>query len=69
MELSIRLRLRELERGSLIWAGSDTGLIHITRDGGKTWKDITPKGLGGDWSKISLIEASHFDPARKPMRP
>jgi len=48
--------------GSLIWAGSDTGLIHITRDGGKTWKDITPKGLG-DWSKISLIEASHFDPA------
>jgi photosystem II stability/assembly factor-like uncharacterized protein len=48
--------------GSLIWAGSDTGLIHITRDGGKTWKDVTPKGLE-DWSKISLIEASHFDPA------
>ncbi len=48
--------------GSLIWAGSDTGLIHITRDGGKTWKDVTPSGLG-DWSKISLIEASHFDPA------
>jgi photosystem II stability/assembly factor-like uncharacterized protein len=48
--------------GNLIWAGSDTGLIHVTRDGGKTWKDVTPKGLG-DWSKISLIEASHFDPA------
>jgi len=48
--------------GSLIWAGSDTGLVHITRDGGKTWKDATPSGLG-DWSKISLIEASHFDPA------
>jgi photosystem II stability/assembly factor-like uncharacterized protein len=46
----------------LIWAGTDTGLIHITRDGGKTWKEITPKGLT-DWSKISLIEASHFDPA------
>ncbi len=46
----------------LIWAGSDTGLIHLTRDGGKTWKDVTPKGLT-DWSKISLIEASHFDPA------
>jgi photosystem II stability/assembly factor-like uncharacterized protein len=46
----------------LIWAGTDTGLIHITRDGGKTWKDVTPKGLS-DWSKISLIEASHFDPA------
>ncbi len=46
----------------LIWAGSDTGLIHLTRDGGKSWKDITPPGLS-DWSKISLIEASHFDPA------
>ena len=46
----------------LIWAGSDTGLIHITRDGGKTWKDVTPQGLSA-WSKISLIEASHFDPA------
>ena len=48
--------------GDLIWAGSDTGLIHLTRDGGKTWKDVTPKGLS-DWGKISLIEASHFDPA------
>jgi photosystem II stability/assembly factor-like uncharacterized protein len=46
----------------LIWAGSDTGLIHITRDGGKTWKNVTPAGLSA-WSKVSLIEASHFDPA------
>jgi len=46
----------------LIWAGSDTGLIHLTRNGGKNWKDVTPQGLS-DWSKISLIEASHFDPA------
>jgi photosystem II stability/assembly factor-like uncharacterized protein len=46
----------------LIWAGSDTGLIHLTRDGGKTWKNVTPQGLSA-WSKISLIEASHFDPA------
>ena len=46
----------------LIWAGSDTGLIHVTRDGGRTWKGATPKGLT-DWSKISLIEASHFDAA------
>jgi photosystem II stability/assembly factor-like uncharacterized protein len=45
----------------LIWAGSDTGLIHVTRDGGKNWKDVSPQGLS-DWSKISLIEASHFDP-------
>lgn len=47
---------------NLIWAGSDTGLIHVTRDGGKTWKNVTPKGVT-DWSKISLIEASHFNPA------
>lgn len=46
----------------VIWAGSDTGLIHLTRDGGKNWKDVTPQGLSS-WSKISLIEASHFDPA------
>lgn len=46
----------------LIWAGSDTGLIHVTRDGGKTWKDVTPKNLG-EWSKISFIAASHFNPA------
>ena len=45
----------------VIWAGSDTGLIHVTRNGGKTWKDVTPQGLSA-WSKISLIEASHYDP-------
>ncbi len=46
----------------LIWAGSDTGLIHLTRDGGKTWKNVTPKGIS-NWSRISLIEASHFNAA------
>jgi len=44
-----------------IWAGTDTGLIHLTRDGGKTWINVTPPGLA-DWSKITLIEPSHFDP-------
>ncbi len=44
----------------LIWAGSDTGLVHLTRDGGATWSDVTPKGLT-PWSKIALIEASPFD--------
>jgi photosystem II stability/assembly factor-like uncharacterized protein len=45
-----------------IWAGSDTGFIHLTRDGGKTWKDVTPTRVTA-WSKISFIEASHYDPA------
>jgi hypothetical protein len=42
-----------------IWAGTDTGLIQLTRDDGKTWSNVTPSGLS-DWSKISIIEASHF---------
>lgn len=46
----------------LLWAGSDSGLIHVTRDGGVHWTNVTPPQLS-DWSKISLIEASHFDPA------
>jgi photosystem II stability/assembly factor-like uncharacterized protein len=45
-----------------IWAGSDTGLLHLTLDGGKTWQNVTPNGVG-DWSKIAMIEASRFDPA------
>ena len=44
-----------------IWTGSDTGLIHLTLDGGATWKDVTPPGLP-IWSKISMIEASRIEP-------
>lgn len=43
-----------------IWAGTDDGLIHLTRDGGKTWRNVTPPELKS-WAKVSLIEASHFD--------
>jgi hypothetical protein len=43
-----------------IWAGTDSGLIQLTRDSGKTWNNVTPSGLQ-DWSKISFVEASHFD--------
>ena len=43
----------------VIWAGSDDGLVHITRDGGKTWKNVTPRGLP-EWTRISMIEASSF---------
>ena len=44
----------------LLWAGSDDGLIHVSPDGGGTWKNVTPKDLP-DWSRISLIEASLHD--------
>jgi photosystem II stability/assembly factor-like uncharacterized protein len=43
-----------------IWAGTDDGLIHITNDGGKNWKNITPPEITS-WSKISQIDASRFD--------
>jgi len=46
---------------NLIWAGSDDGLVHVTRDGGKTWNDVTPTELT-PWSKVTQIDASHFDP-------
>jgi photosystem II stability/assembly factor-like uncharacterized protein len=43
----------------VIWAGSDDGLIHVTRDNGKTWKNVTPASMP-EWSRISIIDASHF---------
>ena len=44
----------------LLWVGSDDGLVHITRDGGKTWENVTPKNLP-EWSMINSIEPSAFD--------
>ena len=46
----------------VLWAGSDTGLVHVTTDAGRTWSNVTPKELS-DWNKIAMIEASRFDPA------
>ena len=45
--------------GNVIWAGSDDGYVHVTRNGGTNWKNVTPKGIG-DYARISLIEASPF---------
>ena len=45
---------------NVIWTGSDTGIVSLTRDGGKTWINVTPPSIA-PWSKISLIEPSHFD--------
>ena len=44
----------------VVWAGTDDGLIHVTRDGGKSWKSVTPPALT-PWSKVSQLDASHFD--------
>ena len=43
-----------------IWVGSDTGLIQLTRDGGKSWSKVYELP---DWSKVTHIEPSHFDAA------
>jgi hypothetical protein len=41
----------------LLWAGTDDGLIQLSRDGGKNWTNVTPRGIP-EWSLVSLIEAS-----------
>jgi photosystem II stability/assembly factor-like uncharacterized protein len=47
----------------VIWAGSDDGLVHVTRDAGRTWKNVT-KAMGGfpEWGTVSIVEPSPFDP-------
>ena len=47
---------------NILWVGTDDGLVHITRDGGQNWQNVTPKDLP-KWSLISMIECSSFDPA------
>ncbi len=49
------------EKG-LLWAGTDDGLIHLTRNDGQSWTDVTPKDLP-IWSMVSLIDASPHDAA------
>jgi photosystem II stability/assembly factor-like uncharacterized protein len=44
----------------LIWAGSDDGLVHVTRDGGASWENITPRSLP-EFTKMSTVEPSHSD--------
>jgi hypothetical protein len=44
---------------NVIWAGSDDGLVQVTRNGGTNWKNVTPPGMD-DFARISLIDASPF---------
>jgi photosystem II stability/assembly factor-like uncharacterized protein len=44
-----------------IWVGSDDGLIHLTRDGGRTWRNVTPPDMK-EFTRVSLIEASPHQP-------
>ena len=49
------------KENGVIYTGSDDGLVHVTRDGGKTWMNITPKDLGE--AVVNAIEVSPHDPA------
>ncbi len=51
-----------MKEDGLIWAGSDDGLIHLTRDGGAHWADVTPPGLAAD-TTVESIESDPRDPA------
>ena len=47
-------------QAATVWAGTDDGLIYVTRDDGKNWNNVTPAPMT-PWSKVSQIEAGHFD--------
>ena len=47
---------------NVIWTGSDDGMIHVTRDAGVTWANVTPKDMP-DFGRVSIIDASAFDSA------
>ena len=44
----------------MIWTGTDDGLIQVTTDDGKTWRDVTPPAVT-PWSRVTTVEASHYD--------
>ena len=46
--------------GKTLWAGTDDGLIHLTHDGGRSWRNVTPPQLS-PWSKVSILDAGHSD--------
>ncbi len=46
---------------NVLWTGSDDGLVHVSKDGGATWLNVTPSDFS-QWPMVSIIEASHFDP-------
>lgn len=48
-------------KAGVVWVGSDDGLVHLTRDGGKNWRNMTPRGVGE--AHINAIEVSPHDPA------
>ena len=52
-----------LQKPGLLWAGTDDGLVHLSRDGGANWENITPKRMP-EWGTVNMIELSAHDPGR-----
>ncbi|MCC6592069.1 MAG: glycosyl hydrolase [Xanthomonadales bacterium] len=48
-------------RAGVLWVGSDDGLVHLSRDGGAHWTNVTPRGMP-EWGTVESIEASRRDP-------
>ena len=48
---------------AMLWAGSDDGLVHLTRDGGKTWINVTPAGMP-EWGRVNTIDPSAHAPGK-----
>lgn len=51
------------QKPGLLWAGTDDGLMHVSRDGGKNWENITPKGMP-QWATVNMIDLSAHDTGR-----
>jgi photosystem II stability/assembly factor-like uncharacterized protein len=49
-------------RAPVLWIGTDDGVIQLTTDDGKAWRNVTPKAMTS-WSRVTMMEASHFDPS------
>lgn len=49
-------------QAGILWAGSDDGLVHLARDGGDTWANVTPPGVP-EWANVAAIEPSPHDAA------
>ena len=54
--------MESLHEAGTIWAGTDDGLVQLTRDGGKNWQNVTPKGIP-DWIRINSLDVSPHDKA------
>ena len=46
--------------GPVVWVGTDDGLIHLSQDEGRSWRNVTPPQITA-WSRVTMIDASHFD--------